>query len=108
MDKAEVKGFQSPWSGMKIARPHWIEKVNVIAVNAHTSLTDRSDVSFLKDLVTDPKDKKVAELMAGNMILGRGWLAPPVSQQTVLRRYAWRSKDRSPTPKPWPARSSAK
>ncbi|MDE0794614.1 MAG: hypothetical protein OSB76_03100 [Alphaproteobacteria bacterium] len=77
MDKAEVKGFQSSWSGMKIARPHWIEKVNVIAVNAHTPLTDRPDVPLLKDLVTDPNDKKVAELMAGNMILGRGWLAPP-------------------------------
>lgn len=77
MDKAEVKGFQSSWSGMKIARPHWIEQVNVIAVNAHTPLTDRPDVPLLKDLVTDPTDKKVAELMAGNMILGRGWLAPP-------------------------------
>jgi hypothetical protein len=49
----------------------------VIAANAHTPLTDRPDVPLLKDLVTDPTDKKIAELMAGNMILGRGWLAPP-------------------------------
>ena len=49
----------------------------MIAANAHTPLTDRPDVPLLKDLVTDPTDKKIAELMAGNMILGRGWLAPP-------------------------------
>ena len=77
MDKKEVQGFQSSWSGMKIARSHWVKQVNVIAVNAHTPLTDRPDVPLLKDLVTDPTDKKIAELMAGNMILGRGWLAPP-------------------------------
>ncbi|MFT5485464.1 MAG: tripartite-type tricarboxylate transporter receptor subunit TctC [Paracoccaceae bacterium] len=77
MDKKEVQGFQSSWSGMKIARSHWVEQVNVIAVNAHTPLTDMPDVPLLKNLVTDPTDKQVAELMAGNMILGRGWLAPP-------------------------------
>ena len=77
MDKKEVQGFQSSWSGMKIARSHWVAQVNVIAVNAYTPLTDRPDVPLLKDLVTDPTDKKIAELMAGNMILGRGWLAPP-------------------------------
>lgn len=77
MDKREVQDFQSSWSGMKIARSHWVEQVNVIAVNAHTPLTDRPDVPLLKDLVTDPTDKKIAELMAGNMILGRGWIAPP-------------------------------
>lgn len=77
MDKAEVKGFQSSWSGYKIARPHLVEKINVIAANALTPLQDRPDVPLLKDIVTDPEDKKVALLLGGNMILGRGWLAPP-------------------------------
>lgn len=77
LDKNEVSGFQSSWSGYKIARPHMIEKFNVIAANADTPLKDRPDVPLLKDLVTDPADKKIAELMAGNMVLGRGWLAPP-------------------------------
>jgi tripartite-type tricarboxylate transporter receptor subunit TctC len=77
MDKAEVKGFQSSWSGYKIARPHLVDKINVIAANALTPLKDRPDVPLLKDLMTNPEDKKVAELLGGNMILGRGWLAPP-------------------------------
>ncbi len=77
LDKNEVSGFQSSWSGYKIARAHMVDKFNILAVNAHTPLKDRPDVPLLKDIVTDPADKKVAELMAGNMILGRGWLAPP-------------------------------
>ena len=77
MDKGEVKGFQSSWSGLKIARPHWVDQVNVLAVNALTPLKDYPNVPLLKDIVTDPVDKQVAELLGGNMILGRGWLAPP-------------------------------
>ena len=79
MDKNEVKGFQSSWSALKVLRPHWVEKdmVNVLATNALTPLTDRPEIPLLKDLVSDPRDKKIAELLGGNMILGRGWLAPP-------------------------------
>lgn len=77
MDKKEVQGFQSSWSGLKIARPHWVPQVNVLAANALTPLKDRPNVPLLKDIVTNPEDKKVAELLGGNMILGRGWLAPP-------------------------------
>ena len=79
MDRSEVKGFQSSWSALKILRPHWVEKdmVNVLAVNALSPLKDRPGIPLLKDIVTNPKDKQVAELLGGNMILGRGWLAPP-------------------------------
>ena len=77
MDKGEVQGFQSSWSGVKIARPEWVPNLNLLAVNAHTPLKDNPDVPLLKNIMTDPVDKEIAELMAGNMILGRGWLAPP-------------------------------
>jgi len=77
MDKKEVQGFQSSWAGFKIGRPHLVEKINVIATNALTPLKDFPDVPLLKDLMTNPEDKKVAELLGGNMILGRAWLAPP-------------------------------
>lgn len=79
MDKGEAKGFQSSWSALKVLRPHWVEKdmVNILAVNALTPLKDRPEVPLLKDIVTDPGHKQIAELLGGNMILGRGWLAPP-------------------------------
>lgn len=77
MDKQEVQGFQSSWSGFQIGRAHLVDKVNLLAVNALTPLKDHPDVPLLKDIVTDPQDKKVAELLGGNMVLGRAWLAPP-------------------------------
>lgn len=77
MDKKEVQGFQSSWSGFKIGRSHLVDQVNLLAVNALTPLVDNPDVPLLKDIVTDPQDKKVAELLGGNMVLGRAWLAPP-------------------------------
>lgn len=77
MDKKEVQGFQSSWSGFKIARSHLVPEVNLLAANALTPLADRPDMPLLKDIVTDPTDKKIAELLGGNMVLGRAWLAPP-------------------------------
>lgn len=77
MDKKEVQGFQSSWSGFKIGRAHLVDQVNLLAVNALTPLVDHPEVPLLKDIITDPQDKKVAELLGGNMVLGRAWLAPP-------------------------------
>lgn len=77
MDKKEVQGFQSSWSGFTIGRSHLVDQVNLLAVNALTPLVDQPKVPLLKDIITDPQDKKVAELLGGNMVLGRAWLAPP-------------------------------
>ena len=77
MDKQEVQGFQSSWSGFKIGRAHLVDQVNLLATNALTPLKDHPEVPLLKDLMTNPEDKKVAELLGGNMVLGRAWLAPP-------------------------------
>ena len=77
MDKKEVQGFQSSWSGFTIGRSHLVDQVNLLAVNALTPLVDYPKVPLLKDIITDPQDKKVAELLGGNMVLGRAWLAPP-------------------------------
>lgn len=79
MDKKEVKGFQSSWPAVAILRPQWLEqdKVVVLAANALTPLKDKPGVPLLKDLVSDPQDKKIAELLGGNSVIGRAWLAPP-------------------------------
>lgn len=79
MDRGEVSGFQSVYSSPKSLRPQWFEKdmLNVLAVNSLTPIPDHPNVPLLKDMVTDPTDKKIMELIGGNGILGRGWLAPP-------------------------------
>ena len=79
MDRGEVSGFQSVYSSPKSLRPQWFEqnKLVVLAANALTPIADHPNVPLLKDLVSDPMDKKILELIGGNGTLGRGWLAPP-------------------------------
>ena len=79
MDRGEVSGFQSVYSSPKSLRPQWFEKdmLNVLVANALSPLPDRPNVPLLKDLVTDPADRKIVELIGGNGTLGRGWLTTP-------------------------------
>jgi tripartite-type tricarboxylate transporter receptor subunit TctC len=77
VDQKEVQGFQASWSSVALLRPHWMDKIVVLAANAVDPLPDRPDVPLLMDLVKDPRDKKIAKLMGGNSIIGRAWLAPP-------------------------------
>ena len=79
MDQGEVFGFQSVYSSPKSLRPQWFteDKLVILAANALTPLPDRPNVPLLKDMVSDPTDKKILELIGGNGILGRGWLTTP-------------------------------
>ena len=79
MDQGEVSGFQSVYSSPKSLRPQWFEqdKLVVLAANSLKPLYDRPDVPLLKDMVSNPTDKNILELVGGNGTLGRGWLAPP-------------------------------
>jgi len=79
MDRGEVSGFQSVYSSPKSLRPQWFEenKLVVLAANALSPIADHPNVPLLKDLVSDPDDKKILELIGGNGTLGRGWLTPP-------------------------------
>jgi tripartite-type tricarboxylate transporter receptor subunit TctC len=79
MDRGEVFGFQSVYSSPKSLRPQWFEedKLVVLAANALSPLPDRPKVPLLKDMVSNPADKQILELIGGNGKLGRGWLAPP-------------------------------
>jgi tripartite-type tricarboxylate transporter receptor subunit TctC len=79
MDRTEVQGFQAVWSSVAFIRPQWLKDdlVTVLFANALDPLPDRPNVPLFKDLISDPMDKKIAELIGGNGILGRAWLAPP-------------------------------
>lgn len=79
MDRGEVLGFQSVYSSPKSLRPQWFEqnKLVVLAANALSPIADHPMAPLLKDLVKSPIDKKILEIIGGNGILGRGWLATP-------------------------------
>lgn len=79
IDRGEVHGFQSVWSPIAALRPHWIEQkfVTVLAAASTDRLPDRPDAPLLIDLVKDPKDKEIFDLVAVTGVIGRCWLAPP-------------------------------
>jgi tripartite-type tricarboxylate transporter receptor subunit TctC len=79
MDRGEVLGFQSVYSSPKSLRPQWFDKdmIEVVMATSLTPLPDRPNVPLFKDLVKNPQDKAIVELISGNGALGRGWLAPP-------------------------------
>jgi len=79
MDSKEVYAFQAGYSSVGLIRPHWIDqkRIEVLAVNSLEPLPGWENKKLLKDYVSDPTDKKILELIAGNDIIGRAWLAPP-------------------------------
>lgn len=79
IERGEVHGFQSVWSPIAALRPHWIEQkfVTVLAAASLDRLPDRPEVPLLINLVKDPKDKAIMELIAVSGVIGRCWLAPP-------------------------------
>ncbi|MEE2956297.1 MAG: tripartite tricarboxylate transporter substrate-binding protein [Pseudomonadota bacterium] len=79
MDQAEVQGFQAVWSSVAFLRPQWLKNdlVRVLFATSLDPLPNRPNVPLVKDLTSDPMDKKILTLFSGNGILGRAWLAPP-------------------------------
>lgn len=79
MERDEVSGFQSVWASIPSLRPQWIEKklINVIAANSLDKIPSMPNVPLLKDMAKNDTDRKVLELMGGNGVMGRCWLAPP-------------------------------
>jgi len=67
------------WSTMKASRPHWIKDnlLNVIVQMGLTKLRDLPGVPSALDLVGDPQNKQVMELILIRQEAGRPFAAPP-------------------------------
>ena len=79
VERGEVHGFQSVWVSVLALRPQWIKDkfVAPLAAMSLDKLPGRPEVPLMVDLVKDPDDKAIIELLAGTGVLGRCWLAPP-------------------------------
>jgi tripartite-type tricarboxylate transporter receptor subunit TctC len=67
------------WSTIKASRPRWIKDnlLNVIVQMGLTKLADLPNVPSALDLVSDPENKKVMELILIRQEAGRPFAAPP-------------------------------
>jgi tripartite-type tricarboxylate transporter receptor subunit TctC len=79
LDGKEADGFQSGWSSVQLIRPHWLAdgRVVVLAANSLSRLKDAPNAPTFRDLVKNPLDRKIVELISNNDVIGRAWIAPP-------------------------------
>jgi tripartite-type tricarboxylate transporter receptor subunit TctC len=80
LESREVEGICGlSWSTLKASRPDWIRehKLNVIVQMGLEKLPELGDVPSALDLVADPADRKVLELILVRQEMGRPVVAPP-------------------------------
>ena len=79
------------WSALKMARPDWLrdKKINVIMQVGLEKSPELPDVPLVLDLVKNPEDRQLMELLMGTMAVARPFMAPPgvpEARAALLRR----------------------
>jgi tripartite-type tricarboxylate transporter receptor subunit TctC len=80
VERGETEGICGlSWSTMKASRPHWIKDdlLNVIVQMGLAKLHDLPDVPSALDLVDNPDNRQVMELILIRQEAGRPFAAPP-------------------------------
>jgi tripartite-type tricarboxylate transporter receptor subunit TctC len=80
VERGEVEGICGlSWSTLKASRPDWISghRLNVILQVALNKLADLPEVPSAIDLVTDPQNRRVLELILIRQEMGRPIVASP-------------------------------
>ena len=80
MERGELDGLAYwSWSAVVAAHPDWVpeKKINVLFHTGTEVIPEIRDVPLIRNLVTNPTDKKALEFMLAREILGRPFLAPP-------------------------------
>jgi tripartite-type tricarboxylate transporter receptor subunit TctC len=80
LESGEAEGVCGlSWSTMKASRPRWVNDhlLNVIVQLGLTKLHDLPDVPSALDLVSDPQNRQIMELILMRQEAGRPFAAPP-------------------------------
>lgn len=96
MERGEVQGRHGVWASMKSMHPDWVKKdrVSHLVVADLKREKELAHVPLLAELAPNAKDRKVLELISGNAMLGRCWLAPPNvpgDRVAALRDAFWKA-----------------
>src|SRR4029077_16204818 len=108
MERGELDGLAYwSWSAIMAAHPDWVpeKKVNVLFHTGTEPIPEIRDVPLIRNLVTNPTDKKALEFMLAREIsAGRSWrlrrclqTVPPCCAPPSLPHYAIRSLSRTPS-----------
>jgi tripartite-type tricarboxylate transporter receptor subunit TctC len=91
MERGEVQGRVGSWESIKTGRASWLseKKVHLIAQAGLSRAPDLPDVPLILDLMKDPLDRAVVELIDSGSVIGWSLSMPPgVSREVVA---AWRN-----------------
>jgi len=78
MERGEVGARNNTWSSWKVTKPEWLKDKKIfILVQAGPTAKDLPGVPSLSDLIKDPGDRQVAELIVSGTRLGRPLGVPP-------------------------------
>jgi tripartite-type tricarboxylate transporter receptor subunit TctC len=94
MERGEAEGVCGlSWSTIKVSRPHWIRDnlINILVQMSLEKLAELPDVPGALDLVTDPENRQVLELILIRQEAGRPFAAPPgvPSERVAALRQAF-------------------
>jgi len=96
MERGELQGRHGVWASMKSMHPDWVKqnKVSHLIIADLKPEKELPHVPLLASLAPNEKDRKVLELVSGNAMLGRCWLAPPgvpTDRVAALRAAFWKA-----------------
>ena len=87
VERGEAEGVCGlSWSTLKVSAPSWVENklINVLVQTGSKPQADLPTVPLLVDLVSDPEDKKLVELLSFPQQLGRPFLMPPETPKDMV------------------------
>ncbi len=88
VQRGEAEGICGlSWSTLKASTPDWVQnkRINVLVQTGKSRQADLADVPLVGELVADPDDKKVVQLLAFPQELGRPFLMPPGTPKPMVQ-----------------------
>ncbi|MGE5537961.1 MAG: Bug family tripartite tricarboxylate transporter substrate binding protein [Gemmatimonas sp.] len=80
MERGEIGGrLNFSWAYLKASKPDWLKDgtIKLLAQLALAKHSDLPNVPLVLDLVKDPEDKKIMEIVLSRQNMGRPFAAPP-------------------------------
>jgi tripartite-type tricarboxylate transporter receptor subunit TctC len=80
MERGEVGGrLNFSWAYLKASKPDWLKDgtITLLAQLALAKHADLPNLPLVLDLVKDPEDKKIMEIVLSRQTMGRPYAAPP-------------------------------
>lgn len=100
MERGEVHGATTAWASWNIARPAWVRDGKVIPLVqiGPKKNADLQDTPLLLDLVKTEDQRRMVQLLSGNMQIERPFAGPPEipSERLTMLRRAFDATARDP------------